>query len=106
MGINELVKEIHLNAIEHGWHETKRSMAELIALMHSELSEALEEERKGESAIYIKDGKPEGIAIELADCVIRIMDTFGAMGWDLEETIQIKHRYNKTRPYRHGGKKL
>lgn len=106
MKINETVQEIYKNAVDHGWHDTQRSMAELIALMHSELSEALEEEREGKGSVYIKDGKPEGIAIELADCVIRIMDTFGAMGWDLEKAIELKHKYNCGRPYRHGGKKL
>lgn len=48
--------------------------------------------------------KPEGEAVELADVVIRIMDYFGHRGWDLEQVIQDKHEYNKTRPYRHGGK--
>lgn len=49
--------------------------------------------------------KPEGVAVELADCVIRILDYCGHAGIDIEEAIRIKHEYNKTRPYRHGGKK-
>ncbi len=49
--------------------------------------------------------KPEGVAVELADCVIRILDYCGHTGIDLEEAIRIKHEYNKSRPYRHGGKK-
>lgn len=49
--------------------------------------------------------KPEGVAVELADCVIRILDYCGHAGIDLEEAIRIKHEYNKSRPYRHGGKK-
>lgn len=49
--------------------------------------------------------KPEGVAVELADCMIRILDYCGHAGIDIEEAIRIKHEYNKTRPYRHGGKK-
>jgi hypothetical protein len=37
--------------------------------------------------------------------VIRILDLCGALGIDLEEAMRMKHEYNKTRPYRHGGKK-
>lgn len=48
--------------------------------------------------------KPEGIATEFADCIIRILDYCGHEGIDIGEAIKIKHEYNKTRPYRHGGK--
>lgn len=50
----------------------------------------------------MKDGKPEGIAVELADAVIRIADLCGALGIDLEEVIAKKMGYNESRPYRHG----
>ncbi len=49
--------------------------------------------------------KPEGLAIELADAVIRIADLAEALGVDLGEAIIAKHRYNQTRPARHGGKR-
>lgn len=123
-GINELVKQVHENAANHGWWEQERSFGELIALCHSELSEALEEYRNGHPVNkdiglpikYYSGGgynatlptkcctKPEGIAIELADTVIRIMDICGKYGIDLEAAILEKHEYNKTRPYKHGGK--
>ncbi|NLI22267.1 MAG: hypothetical protein GX418_12085 [Clostridiales bacterium] len=48
--------------------------------------------------------KPEGIAIELADAVIRILDYCGKANIDIEDAIRMKHEYNTTRPYRHGGK--
>lgn len=115
--LNQLRDEIHHNAIEHGWWEEERSFGDIIALCHSELSEALEEYRNGMPMMYNKckvtlyeddpiNSKPEGIAIELADCIIRILDYCGHKGIDIEEAIRIKHEYNKTRTYRHGGKKL
>ena len=50
-------------------------------------------------------GKPEGIPIELADAIIRIFDYCGYAGIDIDAAITQKHEFNKTRPYRHGGKK-
>lgn len=107
--INELVKESYENAISKGWHEEKRSFGELIALCHSELSEALEEYRNGRgyTEIYYNENKPEkseGIPIELADTLIRIFDMCGLYEIDIEEAIRIKMEYNTTRPYRHNGK--
>ena len=46
--------------------------------------------------------KPEGFGVELADAVIRIADLCEALGLDLEALIQLKMRYNATRPYKHG----
>lgn len=107
MTLNEWAKEIHENAVNHGWWDEPRSFGEIIALCHSELSEALEEYRDGNHNLYYNDyDKPEGIAVELADCIIRILDWCGKEGIDIEEIIRIKHEYNKTRPYRHGGKVL
>lgn len=105
MDIKQIQKEIHQNAVEHGWWEEERNFGELIALVHSELSEALEEVRKGKDYTYTyyrEDGKPEGVPSELADVVIRVMDMCEHFGIDLEEIIQIKHEYNKKRPYKHG----
>ena len=198
-GYNELAAIIHENAVAHGWRDTERSFAEVVALIHSELSEALEEYRSGKPNLWFaciptdifngcrnmthsesekgvlgcakttefcryKDKKPEGIIVELADAIIRILDYCGYSGidiemaleerkagfntytlpelvaechyllskaykniearslylaecisniafWikenggDIEEAIVLKHEYNRTRPYRHGGKK-
>ena len=104
--INDLTKDVHDNAVAHGWWEEKRSFGEVIALMHSELSEALEEYRNGKPMVYWENGKMEGVATELADCVIRIMDWAGSEDVDLDYVIRTKHEFNKIRPYKHGNKKI
>lgn len=186
MSLNELAKEAHQIAVEHGWWDKEPTFGELVALMHSELSEALEEYRAGRPMVYFMDvngfvvsdmserrgDKPEGIAVELADCIIRILDWAGHDGvdldrifcavkedrlkWDMDKishfgdfisglhnilsmaytdeednqgiyfcmvidyiqealkqsgvdlytVMRAKMDYNRTRPYRHGGKKL
>lgn len=123
--INELVKEAHQNAVNKGWWEEDRSFGEIIALIHSEVSEALEDFRNGRTPnlnIYYlerEDGtvsaapyenqpnpnwKPCGIPSEMADIVIRVFDACGRYGIDLEQAITEKMAYNATRPQRHGGK--
>lgn len=109
MNINDAVKASYENAKDHGWHDQERTIGDLICLMHSELSEALEEHRNGKTPteVYYNDNKPEkpeGIPVELADCIIRIFDFCGLYGIDLEEVLKTKMEYNKTRPYRHGNK--
>lgn len=207
MKMNKFAAEVHQNAVEHGWWDEERTFGEIVALCHSELSEALEEYRAKRPMVWRKcmtcegdtpcmetgcgdwhDGvcelscispKPEGIAVELADCIIRILDWFGKEemdtdalilearttimcdvpcrvyaaslgdciarwhlllslayscwcrasgthsaalrmalciceirvwatenGVDMDEILNIKHEYNKGRPYRHGGKAL
>jgi NTP pyrophosphatase (non-canonical NTP hydrolase) len=107
--LNKIRDEIHENAVKHGWWDEDRHFGSVVALMHSELSEALEEYRNGHepNEIYFGEGgKPEGIPIELADCIIRILDYCGKKEIDIDGAIRLKHEYNKTRPYRHGGKKI
>lgn len=109
--IKEWAVEVHDNAVLHGWWEvtyfplTAEQCLAKHMLIVSEIAEATEEVRKGNDGTYFgPSGKPEGQAIELADAVIRIMDYCEFVGIDLEEAIRLKHEYNKTRPYRHGGK--
>jgi NTP pyrophosphatase (non-canonical NTP hydrolase) len=106
---SKLQKEVWMTAHDKGWHTIERSFPEYIVLMHSELSEALEEYRSnhGTNEIYYSEGgKPEGIPIEIADVLIRIFECAHEFGIDLDEAWRIKTEFNKTRPFRHGGKAL
>lgn len=108
MNINEWVETVHNNAKDKGfWDTFKGTNDERLSkhmLMVSELAEATESVRKGEESTYWDGPKPEGEAVELADCAIRIMDYFGQMKWDLEAVIVSKHNYNVTRERLHGKK--
>lgn len=109
ISITELQHESHATAVEKGWWDGERPFGDQVANFHAEVSEAWEEYRKQgldpDKFLYFVDGKPEGIAAELADVLIRIGDTCEHYNIPLEEAIAAKLEYNKTRPYRHGGKK-
>lgn len=199
LDLNAFAKEVHAVAVEHGWWEGERDEPTLVSLMCCEVAEAMEEYRASRPMVWFEcatsklpcdadenecscwDGeeccagdrgsKPEGIAVELIDCCLRILDLAGARGWemwqdrtfdawrvadcervehlsmgeltvwlfyelsglvvsgqvyqldklvrivgsiagwveaqgvDYETVLRAKHEYNKTRSYRHGGKR-
>ena len=93
---------VHKTATDAGWYQdpatglpVERNVGEVIALMHSELSEALEAHRRDLMDDKLTD-RP-GIEVEFADCIIRIFDTAAAMKLDLAGAIIAKNRFNKER---------
>lgn len=93
--INTLCKNAYETAKSKGWHDEPRETGTLLALIHSEVSEALEADRRGDH---------ENFAEELADILIRVFDLCGAKDIDLEKAVIIKMERNKGRSYKHGGK--
>lgn len=107
MEFKGIAQMVHLNAVEKGFWEFKPSVELQVGLIHSEVSELFEEYRKGHQPnkpYYRADGKPEGINAELADIVIRCLDFAEGYGIDLESAILEKHKFNTTRPHKHGKK--
>lgn len=135
--LNSLCQKVHTYAKKQGWWERDRSQLEIHALLHSEISEATEEVRKGMPDVYqvrqalpgtkaaptiiephedsylnwsdMDEGetipKPEGEAIEIVDVLIRAFDYSGRKNWKIGDLVAMKHKFNMTRGYRHGGKK-
>ncbi len=125
MKLDRFAEEVHQNAVAHGWWDEERTFGEIAALCHSELSEALEayrvnapfdyeleaplcEECEREACGIWRDGacrlrgtdrKPEGVGVELAVCIIRILDWYAAEGLDadalLTEAREVAVRYQR-----------
>ena len=114
--MNELAKKIHENAVKHGFYDEKREIGTLLMLCVSELSEALEADRKmrysrtigiiskgnfkEDFETYVKDTFED----EIADAIIRILDLCAYMNIDIEEHIRLKMKYNEMREKLHGKK--
>lgn len=93
--INDLCNQAFETAKSKGWHDEPHEMGTVLALIHAEVSEALEADRKHDHDNFVE---------ELADVCIRIFDLCGSMNIDLEKAIKQKMEYNKSRTYKHGGK--
>jgi NTP pyrophosphatase (non-canonical NTP hydrolase) len=107
MNLNQLARHCYKQAVTIGWWEEHRDFGTIIALIHSEASEAYEEYRnhKPLGTVYTVNGKPEGIPAEMADIIIRVLDFCGRNAIDIQQIVEDKLEYNKTRGHRHGGKR-
>jgi NTP pyrophosphatase (non-canonical NTP hydrolase) len=112
MNLNDMAKEAHNNSKKHGFWDGDYDLAKMpidviglkLALIHSEVSEALEDARKDrmKTADWGLVGKPSGFPSELADIIIRVGDLAGALGIDLDREVKHKMEFNATRPRMHG----
>lgn len=90
-------------AKDHGWHEAPRNDGEVLALIHCEVSEALQALRNGNPPDH-HCPKFSSLEVELADVIIRIMDYAGEKDLDIAGAILAKMEINRNRPYKHGRK--
>jgi len=125
--INKLSKEIHENAVSKGFYEGEKNIGEMLALIHSEVSEALEADRKNRYANTeridklkadgftwkdsqisydhaFRSGVKDTFEDELVDIIIRVMDLAAYKGVNLEKHIELKMKFNSFREHKHGKK--
>lgn len=121
--INELAKEVHQNAKNHGFFDSEKNIGEMLALIHSEVSEALECDRKDKYfkklqlplinyeqlpdltfQVQFANDVKDTFEDELADIMIRVMDLAAFKGVNLEAHIKAKMRFNSLREHKHGKK--
>jgi len=125
MTITELAREAHETNKSKGFVDDDINIDQKLLLAIGELVEAQNELRNGHAPTeiyyplvdagrapneaghnYVPGSKPEGFPIEIADAMIRLAHLAEHLGIDLEGAIKLKMEYNKTRPFKHGGKRF
>lgn len=122
--MSEIAQQIHANNKEKGFYDTEKNIGEMLALIHSEVSEALEADRKemkcnispielrlvvdnlsnGQYPFYYKTVVKGTFDEEMADIIIRVLDLCAYKGIDIDAHVAAKIRYNSLREYKHGKK--
>lgn len=123
---DDMQTEIRAVNEANGWYEESRPFGDDVALLHSEVAEMYEAFRQwgledatkttithyrrgddgGDIVEPLENPKPEGVGSEAADVLIRLLDTCDRYGIDLQQEYNRKLAYNKTRGYKHGGKRV
>jgi NTP pyrophosphatase (non-canonical NTP hydrolase) len=131
--LNDLRDEVYENARAHGFHDVGRTVGDALMLITTEVGEAYEAFREGaklaemryeckypgddcgeDGLLRCPDGnerevflhKPVGVPSEIADVIIRCLDFAGEHHIDIERAVREKMEFNRTRPFKHGGKVL
>lgn len=118
MTLKQVAEMVHALAWKKGWHSRKETDDAFVERMcnnlHDEVSELHEAWRNNKlwkpcdkTLQMAKAGIPPltNIEEELADIVIRTLDNAEKLGVNIELAVDCKHRFNATRPMRHGGKR-
>ncbi len=111
--LSVIAEAVHSNAVEKGFQDPPQDLATMNQNLIGETSELWEAFRK--SALDKPCDKTEGMEAltgetltnmeeEVADIVIRALDLAAKFGVDISKAVRIKHAYNRSRGWRHGGK--
>jgi NTP pyrophosphatase (non-canonical NTP hydrolase) len=102
---NEVAEYVYDIAKDKGFYDKEVNMASVTSNIHGEVSELWDAYRKNQ--LFKQCDKPVNLMCieeELADIIIRALETANAYNLNIGEAIKLKSEYNKTRPYRNGGK--
>jgi len=114
MSIKQIAERTHAIATAHGFHPPEEPadvyFQQALNNLHGEVSELNEAWRKG--TLHSPCDKADKMDVpltcleeELADVILRTFDVAEKLGVDIQRAVEVKSRFNETRPFRHGNKK-